>query len=513
MITFIYINDYLEDSYENCDIAITIRYLQSHGVEPHINRFRCACSVAEMFHSCYKDSAFFGFYLYDFTADLIFELSEKIKMYNSSATIFLFGPAASLAAEKILQDAPYIDGIVLGDAERVILDLMQKKKLHIPLDNNENWYGRSEKRFAKKYAITDIPEAFFPRCTRRFMQVITSRGCYGNCSFCIHSNFYYKEKNMCWIGLDAEKIFDQIRRLYEQSNIYYLSFFDKCFSDPPGEEGKKKLRKLFELLIDFDKPIAFSCFFRADSFGELDKYLLELMRRAKFTQVNIGIESAWKNDLLLFNKGTTTSDNENCMRLFKQHDIEVIADFIMFHPLSTIESINSNIDFLSKNNVYRLNTFFSRLRIFYGSPLYQFFLSHGYIAEDFSYKNTFQYDYLNKELGRGVLFFEYLLAMNNDLLSLQKKFLDFSEMFNICRAIFPSESAEIAADLKLLKTNISNHISEFFKVIFIRQDWDFVEGHTELWISELENLYISHNKLKKKLFSDQAINSFFSRYA
>lgn len=508
-VTLIYINDYLGDNHENYDMAIISRYLQSNGIETHTNRFRYTCSANEIFHTCYKESNFFGFCLYDFTADIILDLSAKLKSYNFNATIFLFGPVASLAAEKILQDTPYIDGIVLGDAEKVILDIVQKKYYNIPLDNNINWYGRSENRFTKEHAITDVNELPFPQCSHRFMQAVTSRGCYGNCSFCIHSNYYYKEKGIYWIGMDTQSIFNQIKQLYLKYNIYYLSFYDKCFSDPPGREGKRRLSTLLNLIIEFNKPIAFSCFFRADSFNESDSYLLELMRQAKFTQVNIGIESAWEKDLLLFNKGTTVNDNENAMKLFKQYDIEVVTDFIMLHPLSTVESMSSNIDFLQKYGIYRLDTFFSRLRLFYGSPLYRYFLSCGYITDNFSYKNTFHYPYLDKKIENGVLFFDHLFTMNNDLLYVQKKFLDFCEMFNICRAIFPIISSEIAKDLKLVKINISNHIAEFFRLVFIKKDLKFAEEISASWISELKRLYLSYNKLKMRLFRNEEILDFF----
>ena len=64
--------------------------------------------------------------------------------------------------------------------------------------------------------------------------------------------------------MDTQSIFNKIKQLYLKYNIYYLSFYDKCFSDPPGREGKRRLSTLLNLIIEFNKPIAFSCFFRAD---------------------------------------------------------------------------------------------------------------------------------------------------------------------------------------------------------------------------------------------------------
>ena len=82
-------------------------------------------------------------------------------------------------------------------------------------------------------------------------------------------------------------------------------------------------------------------------------------------------------------------------------------------------------------------------------------------------------------------------------------------MFNICRAIFPIISSEIAKDLKLVKINISNHIAEFFRLVFLKKDLKFAEEISASWISELKRLYLSYNKLKMRLFRNKEILDFF----
>lgn len=508
-ITFIYINDYLADSLEIFDMAIISRYLESNGYITYIDRYRYSSTAEDIFVTCHRDSEFIGFYLFDYVVDLVFELSEKLKQYNPHSTIFLFGPIASLAAEEILQDSPHIDGIVLGDAENVLLDIIKRKCSDIPLSNSKCWYDRSDNRFFKEYSLSEIGKLPLPSVNNRSINMITSRGCYGNCSFCIQSNFYYRVEKIRWIGMNAEQIFCQIKSLYDQAKVYYISFYDRCFSDPPGKDGKKKLIDLCDMLISYHKPIALSCLFRADSFREADEHLVSQLRKAGFIQVNIGIESASQEDLVLFNKGTTVIDNENAIILFERQDIEVIIDFIMFHPLSTIESIKKNIDFLHKNNVCRLDTYFSRLRLYYKSDLYHFFRRNGYIDETFSYKNTFQYSYANKHIGEGVQFLEQWFANNSDMLHEQKRFLDFSEMVNICRAIFPDTSKEAVKALSVLKRKIANQIYSFFVLVFIKQKLEVAEYTAEEQAKLLKKLYQSHVRIKINLFKNAQIMEFF----
>lgn len=90
------------------------------------------------------------------------------------------------------------------------------------------------------------------------------------------------------------------------------------------------------------------CYIKAISLkdNEKDHELLDIMKKAGFVEIFVGLESGNQEDLNLYHKYTTVQDNYTVMKMLYQHQLIPIIGFIGFNPYSTWDKIEKNFQFL-----------------------------------------------------------------------------------------------------------------------------------------------------------------------
>jgi anaerobic magnesium-protoporphyrin IX monomethyl ester cyclase len=157
-----------------------------------------------------------------------------------------------------------------------------------------------------------------------------ARGCPFTCSFCSQWKFWrdYRVR-------DPKKVADEIERLV---NEHQVGFF--ILADEEPTINRKKFIEFCEELIARDLPrrVQWGINTRVTDIMR-DKELLSFYRKAGLVHVSLGTEAAAQMKLDVFNKETTVADNKLAIKLLRDADIFVEAQFIVGLDNETPETL------------------------------------------------------------------------------------------------------------------------------------------------------------------------------
>ncbi|MEO1687070.1 MAG: magnesium-protoporphyrin IX monomethyl ester anaerobic oxidative cyclase, partial [Pseudomonadota bacterium] len=157
-----------------------------------------------------------------------------------------------------------------------------------------------------------------------------ARGCPFTCSFCSQWKFWrdYRVR-------DPQDVVDEIETLVERHGV---GFF--ILADEEPTINKKKFVAFCQALIDRDLPrrVKWGINTRVTDIYR-DRDLLAFYREAGLVHVSLGTEAAAQLKLDRFNKETKVEENKEAIRLLREADIFVEAQFIVGLDNETEETL------------------------------------------------------------------------------------------------------------------------------------------------------------------------------
>lgn len=260
----------------------------------------------------------------------------------------LGGVHATFMYKQVLTEAPWVDVIVRGEGEEICTELM----LAI-----EDGRWPKDKRKIKGLAFIDGDEIvatpaastvkdlsaikpdwtvlewskyiYIPLGTRVAIPNL-ARGCPFTCSFCSQWKFWrdYRVR-------DPKDVVDEIEDLVENHGV---GFF--ILADEEPTINKKKFVAFCQELIDRGLPdrVKWGINTRVTDIYR-DKDLLKFYRKAGLVHVSLGTEAAAQMKLDVFNKETKVDENKTAIRLLREADILVEAQFIVGLDNETAETL------------------------------------------------------------------------------------------------------------------------------------------------------------------------------
>jgi len=286
----------------------------------------------------------------------IYKAEQTLKIARESwpqALTLIGGVHATFMFKQVLTEAPWIDAVVRGEGEEIIVEVLRAWE-------TGDWAGKrasvkgiaytdkaadgSSQIVATEAAptvkdldgidpdwdILDWPKYQYIPLDCKVAIPNMARGCPFTCSFCSQWKFWrdYRVR-------DPKKVVDEIEYLYKKHDVRFF-----ILADEEPTINRKKFVAFCEELIARGLPdkVQWGINTRVTDILR-DEELLPLYRKAGLLHVSLGTEAAAQLKLDLFNKETKVADNKRAIDLLRQNGMVVEAQFIVGLENETAETL------------------------------------------------------------------------------------------------------------------------------------------------------------------------------
>ncbi len=320
-------------------------------------------------------------------------LINKLKQTNPQLTIVCGGFGPTFYPIEHLNNGA--DIVVRGEGEKVIVNLAKCLEAKSDLLNVKGiYYKDSQGKIIQtelEPLVDDLDILPFPsRDTlnvvldkKSTVDILTARGCSGNCQFCSVIAFFRLNKGKVWRTRSIKNIVDEIESLYKQG-VRHIKVVDDSFVD--GIRDEQWCQEFADEINKRNIKVQLRGQIRADKIT--DKILYHL-KRAGFFSFACGIENGSETALKRMNKKATIEDNKRALELFKKHDYIVQMGYILFDKDTTLQELEENYEFLKKHDFTVTKGIFSEMYSAEGTQLTnQLRSSNELIESDFINNNN-----------------------------------------------------------------------------------------------------------------------------
>jgi anaerobic magnesium-protoporphyrin IX monomethyl ester cyclase len=281
----------------------------------------------------------------------IYKSEEVLRIASEEipdAVRVLGGIHATFMYKQVLTEAPWIDVIVRGECEESFLNLItmiserqwpaQRYELKGLAFRDGDQIVATEAAPTVKdldslepdWSLLEWDKYIYVPLGVKVAIPNMARGCPFTCSFCSQWKFWrdYRVR-------DPKKVVDEIEHLVNEHGV---GFF--ILADEEPTINRKKFIEFCQELIDRGLPekIKWGINTRVTDIMR-DKELLSFYREAGLVHVSLGTEAAAQLKLDTFNKETKVEENKEAIRLLREADIFVEAQFIVGLDNETEETL------------------------------------------------------------------------------------------------------------------------------------------------------------------------------
>ena len=323
-------------------------------------------------------------------AHLVYKCAKEV---DPKIVTIAGGAHPTVMPEKTLEDKN-VDFVVIGEGEKSILDIIGYLNGDFyPEQFDGVGYRKNEDviiRPKTKY-IENMDELTFPdwdaikvdkyfgvesshgqRHKRKFMPIITSRGCTAKCTFCTaHCVWGYKYRKR-----SVENVIKEMKYLKEKYGIEEIMFEDDNVTLDPVR-AKSLFRRMIDEKLGFiwDTPNGVAAW-------TLDGEILELMKASGCIRLNLAIESGSQEVLdNVIRKPVKLDRIEMIIRKAREIDLPVSSFFVIGMPGETITQMKESFYFAARNRIYEPH--FSIATPYPGSELYEECRGKGLFFKDY----------------------------------------------------------------------------------------------------------------------------------
>ena len=302
-----------------------------------------------------------------------------------------------MAAEDCLEHIAELDVVVRGEGEFTMLDIGRAWDARPSMASlgdipgtvvRKNGRGRRRPPRAPIMDLDSLPFPAFhlvPFDQYRFtfpvpgqgplpaVNIMTSRGCPFNCSFCATPINWGRQVRM----RSPENVIREIELLKERYGIRVVFFFDDTFNASP-----KRADALCDLMIERKLGVFFKCDVRMDI---MTRPLLEKMKAAGLFHLSFGLEAGSgrvRRDIV--GKDIEMADFHNLVRWCNELDIIANVFFIFSHPTETWAEARETMALLEEYKD-RIEGSIAILHIYPGTPLERLARETGFLPKDFTW--------------------------------------------------------------------------------------------------------------------------------
>jgi anaerobic magnesium-protoporphyrin IX monomethyl ester cyclase len=273
-------------------------------------------------------------------------LLEIAKETCPKAVTVLGGIHATFMYQQVLTEAPWIDAIVRGEGEAIIVDLVRTLDEGRWPKDRDQVKGiayvdggrivataaaptvRDLDSITPDWGVLEWEKYIYIPMNNRVAIPNMARGCPYTCSFCSQWKFWRDYRIR-----DPKLVVDEIETLVRDHDV---GFF--ILADEEPTINRKKFMAFCEELIARDLGVLWGINTRVTDILR-DEAVLPLYRKAGLIHVSLGTEAAAQLQLDRFHKETTITDNKRAIELLRNAGILTEAQFIVGLENETRETL------------------------------------------------------------------------------------------------------------------------------------------------------------------------------
>ncbi|MCA9644851.1 MAG: B12-binding domain-containing radical SAM protein, partial [Myxococcales bacterium] len=270
-------------------------------------------------------------------------LAVALRERGYTGHITVGGHFATFTALELLADFPELDSVVRQEAEGTLLDLVERLAEGADYLDLAGLAVRGEDGAPRKNADPRLPDlAKLPRPDRRgepascfghgIAPLVSSRGCYANCSFCCIAAWHEQSlPGKRYRVRDPEEVAKEMVALQRDRGIDIFVFHDDNFFVP----GHKKNRERFTALADALQRHGIGPFATVVKARPTDcdpEVFRILKQRLNCIRVYIGIETDTDQGLDTLQRWSSTKLNKKAIELVRELDLYTCFNMLIFDP-------------------------------------------------------------------------------------------------------------------------------------------------------------------------------------
>ncbi|MCC6528149.1 MAG: cobalamin-dependent protein [Polyangiaceae bacterium] len=314
-------------------------------------------------------------------------VARELRALGYAGHVTAGGHFAALHPAELLAEGPWLDSVIAGEGEAPMVELA--RSLHAP----ERVAGLSRRDAAGSVVCTpprpnsrDLDDRPWPTRPERFhaylgqpiANLLSSRGCYANCSFCSIHAFHRDNGGMRFRQRAVTAVADEMAHLYHARGVRIFNFQDDNLLMPRARDNLARFGELGRALEARGvRQIGLQAKGRPDS---IDAEVIDLLASLGLFRMFLGVETDAVSGLRTLGRGATREDNHRALEVLRARAIHTCFNLLVFDPDSSFEAVRQNLDFMRRQSYFPLN--FCRVEIYSGTPLEQRLRAEGRLLGD-----------------------------------------------------------------------------------------------------------------------------------
>ena len=282
------------------------------------------------------------------------QLVRDLRLRGVRAHITMGSHSPTFLYKELLEHNLDLDSVVCGEGEPTLVELLTALVAEQEWRNIPGVASHDGSRiiYEPRPACCALDELASPaldyaplvRGRGQFMSLLTSRGCYGRCTFCSTSPFYRLGGGKAWRAHSPERVLAEFKLMHHEYGFAYFGIRDDNFVGP-GAQGRERAKAIAEGILREGLNISFNIACRVN---DIDRELFARLKEAGLARVFLGVESGSQRRLDGFKKGVTVKQNVEAMSMLAELGISYTVGYIMFAPDTSWAEFRESSSFLKR---------------------------------------------------------------------------------------------------------------------------------------------------------------------